>query len=107
MTWWMASLLANFSIATLEYLNRTAGFVDFRHALTMTAPFILLSQFGLFYTWRDAPSFMFAWAFFFAGNATMRLVNAQWFVGEPLSPLTLAGVGVIVAGACLVKMGST
>ena len=103
--WWAASLLANMAIAVIEYLNRTGGYPNFRSALVHTGPLILIGQLGLFYAWRDAPSFMFAWAFFSVMNAAVRLVSNYWFVQEALTPLTLLGVAVMVGGAYLVKIG--
>ncbi len=105
--WWVASIIANFAIASVEYLNRAGGFPDFGRALLVTSPLILAAQYGLFYSWRDAPSFMLAWAFFTAGNGLLRLVSSQYLVGEGLSTLTLVGTSIIFAGAYVVKAGST
>jgi multidrug transporter EmrE-like cation transporter len=49
---------------------------------------------------------MLAWAVFTVGNTVARIVSSQFFVGEPLSWATLAGISTIFAGACLVKAGS-
>ncbi len=106
MSWWAASILANFAIAVVEYLNRVGGYPDFLRAVMVTGPFIVAAQFGLFYAWRDAPSFMFAWAFFTAGNLLLRLISAQLMIGEPLTWPTIAGVSAMLAGAYLVKIGS-
>jgi hypothetical protein len=104
--WWAASILANVAIAGVEYLNRAGNFDTFGRALLTTGPLILAAQYGLFYSWRDAPSFMLAWAFFTAGNGLIRLVSAQYMVGEGLNTLTLVGTSIIFAGAYVVKAGS-
>ena len=104
--WWAASIMANVSIMFVEYLNRAGGFASFFDAIKVTAPLIFVAQIGLFYAWRDAPSLMFAWAFFTVGNTLLRLVNTTYLAGEPLGWTTLAGVSVMFGGACLIKAGS-
>ena len=104
--WWVASIIANFTIAGVEYLNRAGGFANFGDALLRTWPLIIVAQFGLFYAWRDAPSFMFAWAFFTSGNLLLRLISTQFAVGEPLTLTTTLGVSLMFGGAYLVKVGS-
>ena len=105
-SWWVASIVANITITVIEYLNRAGQFDSFGEALIRTGPFILVAQWGLFYAWRDAPSFMFAWAFFTVGNSLMRLVSAQFVIGEPMSLTTLFGVSLMFGGAYFVKVGS-
>ncbi len=105
-TWWMASILANVAIGVVEYLNRTAGYANFGTAILHTLPFVAAAQLGLFYAWRDAPSFMIAWAVFTVGNSLLRMVNAQFFVGEPMSWATVAGISVMFGGVYLIKVGS-
>lgn len=106
MTWWMASILANVGIAVVEYLNRTQSYEGFHNAVMVTGPFILVAQYGLWRAWDGAPSFMLAWAFFTACNGLLRLISAQWFVGEGLNLTTMVGVSVIYAGVYLIKVGS-
>ncbi len=103
--WWIWSLVANFTIAIVEYLNRTGGYENFGVALLRTAPLILVAQCGLFYTWRDAPSFMFAWAFFTAGNVGLRVISSHYFVGEKITLLAGLGVSLIILGGHFVRMG--
>lgn len=106
MPWWTASLLATVAIAAIEYLNRMAHYPNFFEALKHTGLLILVAQFGLFYAWRDAPSFMFAWAFFVCGNVLLRLISTQYFVGEPLTLATSFGVALTLTGAYFIKVGS-
>lgn len=103
--WWAFSLLANVTITAIEYLNRTGGYPSFGHALLRTAPLILIAQWGLFRSWRDAPSLLVAWAFFSVGNCVMRIGSAYFAVQEPPSWLTLAGVALMMFGAYVVKVG--
>lgn len=107
MPWYVASIVANFAIAMIEYLNRTGDYSNFPSAISHTFPYIVIAQLGLFYAWRDAPSFMYAWAFFVVGNAIIRVVSAQFFVHERLSWTTLFGVSLMLIAAYFVKVGST
>ena len=104
--WWVASLIASLAVAGLEYANRVGQFSSFGRALIVTGPLILLTQWGIFYSWRDAPSMLKAWALFFLLNIGFRLVSVQWFVGEGVSFLALGGALLIVLGAFLMKVGS-
>ncbi len=104
--WWQAAFLATGAIAVIEYLNRTANYQSFGDAVFHTLPWIAISQLGLFYCWRDAPTFMIAWATFTVSNSVVRLFNAQFFVGESLSLYTIAGVSVMFLGTYLIKLGS-
>ena len=106
MTWWAASIIANLSISVVEYLNRTGGYENFSTALLHTFPFIAAAQLGLFYCWRDAPSFMLAWCTFTVGNSLLRMVSAQFLVGEPLSWYTVAGVSTMFLGTYFIKVGA-
>ena len=105
MPWWIASILANVAIAAVEYCNRMSGVHDSNlwDTLKMTAPMILIAQIGLYFAWRDAPSMMFAWAFFSVGNSLIRLASTYFLVGEPVGWLTVAGVSLMFGGALLVK----
>lgn len=103
--WWASSLGANASITMIEYLNRTAGYPTFAHALCHTAPLILLAQWGLYRSWSAAPSFLMAWLFFSMGNAVMRIISARFFVGEPISPATWVGVVLAIAATVVARFG--
>ncbi|MEE8551570.1 MAG: hypothetical protein V3T08_09995 [Gemmatimonadota bacterium] len=102
--WWVASIIASLTIAVIEYLNRAGGYATFGEALLRTGPFIIVAQFGLFYAWRDAPSFMFAWAFFVTSNMVVRLASVHFAVGEPLSWMTMLGVSLVFGGIYLIKV---
>lgn len=104
--WWVASLVANGSIAWIEYMNRAGGYANFRETLWHTGPIILLAQWGLYRAWSGAPSFMFAWAFFSAINLVLRLASNHFLVAEPLSIRGWAGVTFMFVGAYMVKTGS-
>lgn len=103
MHWLLASIMANASIAVVEYQNRAGGFESICQALPTTLPFIVIAQVGLFYAWNGAPSFMTAWAFFTAGNLGLRLISNHFLVGETLNLAGWLGVAMVVAGAQIVK----
>lgn len=107
MLWVFALMLSNVCIAAIETLNRHAESPNFVRQLAYTGPLILAAQWGLFEGFRGAPAFMVAWCVFTMGNSLVRLVNVQWFVGEPLNWRTLLGVGLILAGGIAVKLGTS
>ena len=106
--WWVvASLVANVAINAIEYLNRTAAHgTSFSSQLAATWWLILISQFGLFYAWRGAPTMMLASAMFSSMNALMRLASNHFLLGEPLDWRGWAGVSVMFVGMWLVKSGA-
>ena len=101
--WWAWSVVANITIAAIEYLNRVGQFANPGQAFLRTGVFILIAQVGLFYAWRDSPKFMLAWATFFLGNCIVRVLSAQFFVGETLSLNVVFGVALITAGFFVIK----
>lgn len=103
--WWAYSIFANLAIMLVEYTNRTSNYEHFGQQFAQMWPFILLAQFGLFYTWRDGPSFMYAWAFFTTGNIMCRVVSAHFFVGEKLTFNVAIGIAIILLGGHFVRMG--
>ncbi len=105
-TWWVASIVATLAITVIEYFNRAGGFSSFREALWITGPVILIAQWALFYTFRDAPSLMIAWWVFTIGNSVLRLGNVHFFVGEPVNWRILVGVSFMLLGGYFVKTGS-
>ncbi len=103
--WWQASIVANLAIAVVEYVNRVGGYTSFGRVLIVTWPLILAAQWGLFHSWRTAPSMLSAWAAFNLGNVILRIISVRFFVGEPISWVTLAGVALITAGGVVVRHG--
>ncbi len=103
--WFVWSVVANFAIATTEYMNRTGGFTHAGEAFLRTGPLIFLAQVGLFYAWRDAPSFMYAWAIFTAGNIALRVLSAHYLVGERLTLSVGFGVGLVILDGGFVGEG--
>lgn len=105
MPWWAWSLVANLAIAAIEYLNRAGGFSGPGAAFLRTGPLIVLSQIGLFYCWRHAPSFLLAWVFFSIGNSGLRLLSSHFLIGDQLTWQAGADVSLILLGGWLVTTG--
>lgn len=103
MPWWAYSLVANLSIALLEYTYRSATFTSFWQGAHLILPLNIITAYGLFHSYRGAPSFLFAWIFFFVCNLVLRLGVAHWALAEPVSLLNLVGVALVFAGALFLK----
>ncbi len=101
--WWAASILANVCITAIEYLNRAGGYATFREALWHTLLLIIVAQWALFYTFRDAPTLMLAWWVFAIGSSAMRICNSHFLMNEPVDWRIGAGVVLMLAGGYLVK----
>lgn len=105
--WWVvASLMSNASIIVIEYLNREAQ-GGWATVLPQTAPLIIAAQFCLFFAFRDAPSWMLAWAVFSLGNSVMRVGAVHFLARGEIGSwnATIAGILVMTAGAFIVKTG--
>jgi hypothetical protein len=102
MPWWLPLIVANAGIQYVEYTNRRSE--TWQAALPQTLLPIIISQWGLFYGWRHAPSLLTAWAFYTLGNSMARCVTS-FLLGEHFSYLTPLGIGVMFAGSTLVREG--
>ncbi len=104
--WWVASLSSNACIMFIEYINR--GAVGGWHTvLPSTVLPIVAAQFCLFYAFRGAPTWLEAWAVFTIGNAAMRMTMVSITADHEVSNwlYTMAGVGFMLAGGAVLKMG--
>lgn len=102
--WWVASLVANLAIATIEATYRAGKFSSFWAASPYLFVPILVAQWALYHSFRGAPTMLAAWALFSAVNAIVRVLNAHCIVGEPTQPLALIGIGIIVLGSAVVQL---
>ena len=89
-----------------EYLNRTAT-GSWTTVLPQTVPLIIVAQFCLFIGVRDAPHWFSAWAALSIGNSVMRVAAVALMAGYEVSkwPLVLAGIGTMMGGGLILKMG--
>lgn len=104
--WWLASLVANVAIIATEYLNRTAP-GGWTSVLPQTAPLIIVAQWCLFVTWRDAPHWLVAWIGFAVGSSVMRLVAVRFAGDDEVEnwPLVAACVAGMLACSYGLKRG--
>lgn len=106
MNWMVWSLVANISVLSIEWVNRKDYFDGFINGLPYTIWPILLAQVALYYTFREAPSYMTAWAMFTVGNAILRIISNSVFVNEQLNWYIGLGVLGMISCGYLIKIGS-
>lgn len=94
--WILTSFVANFSIAFLEWNHRTSGLTLV--SLSRVIPAIAVCQAALWFSWRNAPSVMVAWATLTLGNTVLRIISTHFILHEPLSVKIWAGIVLISAG---------
>jgi len=107
MPWWIGGLVANVAIAWTEYLNSTSQFGYAETLYRRTGLLILLAQWGLYYAFKGAPSWMIAWAAFTIGNSIARVCAVQILSNGQIGswPQVLAGIAVMMSGAFVLKLG--
>lgn len=103
MKWIFWLFVSNAGIFWLEYVYRSARYGGFFESLPYITLPVLVSQMGLFYCFRDAPSLFFAGAVFTLSNVILRIVNT-YLLGEHLSPINWFGVALLVIATVLIKL---
>ena len=104
MPWWLGGIIANIGIAYIEMTNRTSTTETWLGTLQYTAIPIILTQWGLYFAWKNAPSMMTAWVFFTAGNSLARIITAYW-IGEPPGIKTWIAICMCLSAAVIMKFG--
>jgi len=104
-SWVLWSLIANVSVLSIEYANRKDYFEGFINGLPYMIWPIMIAQVGLYYCFRDAPSYMMAWAVFTVGNAILRVISNSVLLNEQLNWMVGIGVVGMVGCAFLIKQG--
>ena len=104
--WYTWLLISNVCIIAIEYMNRTA-IGGWSSVLPQTAPLIIVAQFCLFAGFNGSPHWLSAWVVFSIGNSIMRIGSVNVLSGHEVTSWVyiLAGVGSMLGGALLVKMG--
>lgn len=97
MHWILWILLANISIAVIEYFYRIGRFETFWQALPFLIVPIIMGQIGLFYGFRagGASTLIHAGIVFTLMNLLFRLANT-WLVGEVITSNTI--IAIILTG---------
>lgn len=103
--WVVSSVLANVLIAYLEYTYRTTGMLAPWGVYFRIVVSIALMQLSLWYTWKNAPTFLTAWVVFFTGNMLLRIFTTVVILHEAPSFQVWAGIALAVVAAIAVKLG--
>ena len=103
MPWYFFTILANLAAVFLEYSYRTGFLNGFLKSLPLILPLAVIIQFGLYNSFKEAPSFLLSWAVFSGTNAVLRVI-ANYFLGEAFGLKTFLGVILIVLGVFLIKL---
>ena len=100
--WIVASLLSNFAIIGVEYLNRTSP--SLLTSWSRAWPLIFLGQLCLWYSYRHAPALFTAWIVFTIGNSLVRILMAATLLDEPLRlPWIVAAATAMIVGSYCIK----
>ena len=105
MNWIVYSILANISIAYVEYINHAADKPTWLQALPYTAVPIIIAQYALYRAFSGASSMFLAWAVFTVGNSLMRVVSVKYMVNQPVNIYHICGIVGMLASAYVVKLG--
>lgn len=100
--WIVWLILSNAGIFWLEYLYRSGKYPNFVVALPEILLPVLVSQMGLFYAFRQAPSLFICGSVFTLMNIALRLVNNHR-LGETLNNYNIAGIALLVVSVILIK----
>lgn len=105
--WWAASLIANFCIMGVEYLNHVGGYGSYWQTLLRTGPLIIVAQWGLYRAFSESSHWLTAWAVFTLGNAVMRVVAVSTFTNGQVGSLAqvCVGVAIMIGGSLVLKGG--
>ncbi len=103
--WVLCSLGANVTIIWIEWLNRSTDGLG--AALWKTWPLIVVAQIGLHFAFNGPKHWFTAWMVFVVGSSLTRIGGVAMFAPEEVSSWTrtVAGIGVMLTGAYLVKGG--
>lgn len=103
MTWVGYIVLSNIGIFWIEYVYRTGKYDSFIVALPYLVVPVFVSQLGLFYGFRYAPTLLIAGATFTAINIFLRIINT-YRLGEGLNLYNWLGVLFLCVSVILLKI---
>jgi len=101
--WLIAIGIANVGIFWLEYVYRSARYDNFIQSVPYIIIPVLVSQAGLFYSFRLAPSIFLCGAVFTLVNVGLRVVNA-YRLGEIPNMYNWLGIAFLVVSVILLKV---
>jgi drug/metabolite transporter (DMT)-like permease len=100
--WVLWIVLSNVSVTYLEWAYRTAKYPSFIESLPHIIVPILVTQVGLFYGFRQAPSMFLCAAVFTTINTVLRVATVL-YLGEKMLLVNWIGVGLLFIGVVLLK----
>ena len=101
--WIFWVLVANAGIFWVEHAYRSAKYGNFFLALPYIALPVIVSQAGLFYAFRQAPSLFLCGAVFTLVNVALRTINA-YRLGEAPNIYNWAGIALLCISVILLKI---
>lgn len=102
MHWVLWLVVSNIGIFWLEHLYRSGKYPSYWVALPEIILPVLVSQAGLFYGFKLAPSLFFAGALFTLMNVSLRVINT-YRLGENLNAHNYIGIILLVIAVFLIK----
>ena len=99
MPWWIGTIIACFSLAIMNGLQR--GFDLSLKNFFILAPFLLLVQVGFWYGFRHSPYFINVWFFGSGCTAVLGVTLGLLFFDKVLSVDVFLGVSFVLLGAWL------
>ena len=101
--WILWIVLSNVSVTYLEWVYRTAKYTSFTESLPYIILPILVTQLGLFYGFRNAPSLFLCAAVFTTINTLLRVATVL-YIGEKMLLVNWLGVVLLFLGVMLLKV---
>lgn len=103
MNWLIYNLIANISVIALEGIYRKGLFPNFLSSLPYIFPLIILTQWGLFSTFKLAPNYFLAAAVFSLINLGLRIGLNNFILHEPFTIKTGIALGFLIVSCLLLK----
>lgn len=100
--WILWIVLSNVSVTYLEWVYRTGKYPSFIESLPYIILPILVTQLGLFYGFKQAPSLFLCAAVFTTINTVLRVATVL-YIGEQMQPINWLGVMFLFIGVVLLK----
>lgn len=104
MPWPLWLILANISVAYVEYQYRCGDYDSFYAALPYIIAPMILGQWAIFNGFRLAPSLLIAGGVFSLINVVLRVINSNT-LGEGINCYNWVGIGLLVLSVLLLRMG--
>jgi len=103
MNWICWIVVSNIGIFWIEYAYRSSKYDSFIEAIPYIAVPVLISQAGLFYGFRAAPSLFLCGAVFTLMNVALRVINA-FRLGEAPNIYNWCGIAMLCVAVILLKV---